>query len=957
MRRPTLWTILLTAAALCAPVAWAETPSALLSGYTMTSWTQTDGVPIGPVYAMVQDAEGYLWLGTIGGIVRFDGVRFTRWDAIHSTRLPRADVRALSLSRDGTLWVGFDRIGGAPTAAAVRNGALVSVAKGSPPRDAVTSVVEDRDGSVWAVSEGALYRLRRGAWAVIRDGMLDHAEVVSVRQDPRGNLWISTRQGLFRSHDGESFERLADGIVRETSEGADGELWMTDSAHGVRRFAARAPLTGIDGWGTRLLHDSRGNLWVATTGQGLWRIPSATAADAPLVEVASMQTGLSSNAIQCLLEDRDGNVWVGTMLGLHSLTPQQLTPLASGTLVRAVLPNPDGSVWVGSASGLLHFRHDGGGWRGQRVGDTLDVHSLFRDAAGTAWATTDGGVRRLSGGRLLPSSHHPDIAPPCPAGAPPSLAEAPVWRPVCGVRDVVWRATETGSLTLRRGSQAFATTLPVRSSTAVPFTVDAFFEGADGSTWVGGAGGVWRLRDGEVQHRGERDGLPGQRVMAISQSGDGFLWLAVDRGPLYAGRRAALVRLHPADFERAVRYNTRLTGYRIYDAAHGLAGVPLGSAAAARSRDGSLWFVIGGNLTVLDPKQLAREEARAQAPARIVAATIDDRQVIPANTGVLAAGTRKLQIDYTALRLTSPRQTQFRYRLDGFDRDWVDAGSRRQAYYTNLAPGQYVFRVQANDRGGAWPEAESRWPFTLQPAFHQTRLFYGLCGALVLLAAWGVAHTRVWILNRQFAAALAERTRLSREIHDTMLQSLVGIALQVQGIARRCGPQAPEQQSQLVALRREVEQHIREARQAILNLRSPMLEEADLATALAEIGRRTVDGPTRVEVAADRIDGLTPATEAELLRIGQEAITNAARHAAATRIRVDLRQESDLVLLRVTDDGRGFDVDAIRAGSVGHFGLTGMQERAARAGGRLTVRSSSGGTLVEAIVPRNRRQT
>ena len=938
-------------------VAGAETPSALLSGYTLTSWTVTDGAPIGPVYAMVQDTDGYLWLGTTGGIVRFDGARFTRWDAIHSTPLPHADVRALSLSRDGTLWTGFDRMGGAPTAAALRKGVLVSIAKGSPPREAVTSVGEDHAGTVWAVSNGVLYRLRNGAWAVIGDGALGHAEVVSVREDPRGSLWISTRQGLFRSRDGESFERLAEGIVRETSESADGEIWMTDSAHGVRRLGARAPLIGIDGWGTRLLHDSRGSMWVATTGQGLWRIGAATGADSPIVELATMQTGLSSNAIQCLLEDRDGNIWVGTMLGLHSLTPQQLTPLASGTLVRTLLPNPDGSVWVGSASGLLRFQHEGGGWRGRHYGPTLDVRSLFRDASGTTWATTDGGVRVLSGGRLIASSRPPDMAPPCPAGAPPSVADAPAWRPVCGVRDVVWARTQAGSLTLRRVSDAIATTLPLPSSPAAgPFTVDAFFEDADGSTWVGGTGGLWRIRDGEVQHRGEREGLPGQRVIAISQSEDGFLWLALDRGSLYAGRRAALVRLDPSEFERSVRGNKPLAGYRTYDAAHGLAGVPLGSSAAARSTDGSLWFVIGGNLTVVDPKRLAREEGGAEAPAHIVTATIDDRQVVPASTSVLEAGTRKLQIDYSVLRLTSPRQTRFRYRLDGFDRDWVDAGGRRQAYYPNLAPGPYVFRVQASDSGGAWSAPEARWPFTLQPAFHQTFWFYGSCGVLLMLAVWGVAHTRVWILNRQFAATLAERTRLSREIHDTMLQSLVGIALQVQGIARRCGPQAPEQQSQLVALRREVEQHIREARQAILNLRSPMLEEADLATALAEIGRRTVEGPTRVEVAADRIDGLAPDTEAELLRIGQEAITNAARHADATRIEVHLRQEPGLVLLRVTDDGRGFDVDRMRSAPAGHYGLTGMQERAARAGGSLTVRSSSRGTFVEAIVPRDRRR-
>ena len=969
-----LFVIAATLTVAYARVAAADSQYSLLSGYAMNSWTVADGIPIGPVYAMVQDHDGYLWLGTTNGIVRFDGARFTRWEAIYSTPLPRADVRALSFARDGTLWVGFDRVEGAVTVGAIRDGKLISTSKGTPPREAVTSVVEDHAGSVWAVSDGVLYRLRLGNWEVIRNGSLAH-EVVSVREDSRGSLWIGTRQGVFRTRDGESFDLVAEGIARETSESADGALWMTDPAHGVRRHGAHAPLTGIDGWGTRLLHDSRGNLWVATTGQGLWRIRATAEIDAPLIELATMQTGLSSNAVQSLLEDRDGNIWVGTMLGVHSLTPQQLTPLASGMLVRALLPDPDGSVWVGTASGLMQFRHQGDAWHGRHVGTAMDIRSLSRDNSGAVWATTENGLLVLKEGRLLPSTGHPDIASPCPAGAPPAppraasvrpvvalnstgASNAPVWRPVCGARGVSWATTNGGALMLRRGDRTIATIPRAPSSSASgPYSVDTMFDDAHGSTWVGGIGGLWRIRDGEVRHYGERDGLPAQRVMAIAESEDGCLWLVTDRGPLYAGRRAALVRLHPEDFERASSSKSALAGHAIYDAASGLAGVPLGSAAAVRTTDGSLWFAFGGNLTVVDPKQLARERRHAEAPARVVGVTVDDRSMAPATASSLPAGARKLQIDYTAIRLTSPRQTRFRYRLDGFDREWVDAGGRRQAYYTNLAPGKYVFRVQANDESGAWSASEAQWPFTLQPAFRQTGWFYGLCGVGILLGAWGAAQTRVWILNRQFAATLAERTRLSREVHDTMLQSLVGIALQVQAIARRCEPHASEQKSQLVALRRQVEQYIREARQAVLDLRSPMLEVGDLATALAEIGRRMESGPARVEVSADSIDALAPTAEGELLRIGQEAITNAARHAGATRIQVDLRQQSDLVTLRVTDDGRGFDVDAMLSTATGHYGLTGMRERAARVGGSLTVKSSSVGTFVEAIVPRGRHRT
>ena len=254
---------------------------------------------------------------------------------------------------------------------------------------------------MWAVSDGALYRLRGGSWDRIRNAALGH-EVVSVREDARGSLWIGTRLGVFRTRDGESFELVSEGISRETSESADGTLWMTDPAHGVRRHGARAPLTGLDGWGMRLLHDSRGNLWVGTTGQGLWRVRATAGNEQPLIEMATMQTGLSSNTVTALLEDRDGTIWVGTMLGLHGLTPQQLTPLASGTLVRAVLPDADGSMWVGTTSGLQQFRHEGGAWRGRRLGAALDIRALSRDASGVAWAATDHGLLVLNNGSLLP---------------------------------------------------------------------------------------------------------------------------------------------------------------------------------------------------------------------------------------------------------------------------------------------------------------------------------------------------------------------------------------------------------------------------------------------------------------------------------------------------------------------------------------------------------------------------
>ena len=241
---------------------------------------------------------------------------------------------------------------------------------------------------------------------------------------PDGTLWVGTRQGVFRTRDGDRFELVDDGVARETSEGADGTLWMTDPAHGARRHGARPPLTGIDGRGMRLLHDSRGNLWVATTGQGLWRVrDSADATHAARRARRRLQTGLSSNAVQSLLEDREGNIWVGTMLGLHSLTPQQLTPLASGALVQTILPDPDGSVWVGTATGVMQFHMTaapGVGAASATMGHPLAVSRRPRPCLGA----TDEGLRAFVRGRLVEGPPATGVAPPCSNGAMMSPADA-----------------------------------------------------------------------------------------------------------------------------------------------------------------------------------------------------------------------------------------------------------------------------------------------------------------------------------------------------------------------------------------------------------------------------------------------------------------------------------------------------------------------------------------------------
>jgi signal transduction histidine kinase len=354
---------------------------------------------------------------------------------------------------------------------------------------------------------------------------------------------------------------------------------------------------------------------------------------------------------------------------------------------------------------------------------------------------------------------------------------------------------------------------------------------------------------------------------------------------------------------------------------------------------------------VISPSHSAKR--RVAPPVRIEAVVANQQPVAFGTSTTLAPLTASLQIDYTALSFTAPEKVRFRYFMEGFDRTWVDAGTRRQAFYTNLQPGSYRFRVVASN-DGVLSEREAVWAFTLAPAFYQTRWF---TLALVLLAGAGTAaawRARVHRVRGRFSAILVERTRVAREIHDTLLQSLLGVMLQLDQAANEIDESPQAAKEQLSRLRQQVEFHIREARHSIRDLRSPVLQTRDLATALREAAARLTAGtPIAVHLnttgtpyrAAQRV-------EEHLLRIGQEAISNAIRHGQPTSIEVTLDFGDGTIALRVADNGVGFDPEASKAAGENHWGLASMHERTQQIGGTCAVVSAPGqGTLVTITAP------
>jgi signal transduction histidine kinase len=791
---------------------------------------------------------------------------------------------------------------------------------------------------------------------------------------------VGKSDGLFERTAGGRFARVGRSTraVRGITEDAEGRAWVTDPVTGFRRGDDEPPSSiGVEGDGVEVFHDSRSNLWVTTRGQGLWRVhqrPNTT----PIVEIAKVETGFLSNGVWSVLEDRDGNIWIGTHEGLHRLAPHKLTPLVDLGLVRTVEVAGDGSIWAGTARELIRLPQDDLATPAARQHvHTADIRTLHRDRAGTLWAATARGLERLAGGRLVPMVLAPmlteiqsiadahggtlwladarhglfrwDGARLTRAQVVPEHSRQQIVLLHTDSRDRLWIAFAGGRVGILDQAGDFrllgeADGLDPETYTAI----DAIAEDRKGRIWIGGEGGLTRFADGRFATLSAA-GLSGRRIVEIGDDDLGYLWLATTRD-------TGIIRLHADEFDKAVRDRSHQIRYQELDTSHGTAGAPLTSTGrgVARGPDGRLFFVTGRGITVIDPHAIAREPRPVEPRARIEGAVVDDERLDARAGASLTAGTSRLRIDYTLVRLTPSPQTRFRYRLEGFDTDWVEAGTRRQAFYTNLAPRAYRFAVQAQSPDGAWSSDAATWEFSIEPKFYQTYAFLVVIGAGMALAGWTGWRVRVRKVRREVALVFAERMRLSRELHDTVLQNLASVAVQCGAISNTLEATAPSAHARLVGVRKQVEEYIRETRQSVWDLRSPMLETDDLAGALRRIGRRATEGG---DVAFELTTRGRPRRygdklENEVLRIGAEAIQNAVRHARATNIRLELAFGRDQLRMRVSDDGCGLDLRYLMQDAAGHLGLQAMKERAAQIGGRLNIGTEdTHGTRVELVVP------
>lgn len=953
-------------------------------GFRRRLWTIESGAPA-DVWAMAQGNDGYLWLGTGSGLYRFDGFRFERFQPAEGEPFRSNDITALTSLPDGSLWIGF-YYGGASV---LRNGTLQHYrAGGEFPGGMVLSFAQTGDGALWAATESGLARFDGRVWQRVKDDWgypADRADWLLVARD--GSLWVTTGESLMFLRPGQHrFESTSEAVAKYAivAQAPDGTLWLSDHLHGTRALPGLSathptatpterPSDSDVAWANRLLFDRYGNLWGTSVDRnGIYRVAnvarlssgrSLRASD--LTEVIGRDSGLPSERVVPLLQDVEGTIWAGSNMGLASFhrnsfrTPAPVPLGAAANYAMAV--DAAGVMWV--ANGGWLYRLDG---REDKVvrKDLHDVDGMLFGPTGELWMVGRNRLFRLHretlGSMAWPVS--PDLTRVTAfvvdhANRPwMALAEHGLYRLE---DDGHWQALAP----LPSLSGATPTALGVAADGAVwlGYSDDrlvrvgdhasSLYTAADGlhvgtvttiqalgnDVLIGGEQGLARWRDGHVASMAvnDNDAFAGISGMASTTAGD--LWLNTGKG---------VVRMDADEVAASFKDPAHRPTYRLFDYRDGLPGIAKQSAVApTASVDGDrrLWFLTNQGPAWIDPRNVVNNPV--PPPVAIASVTANGRRYA-ATTGdiELPKDTSNLQVQYGAASLAIPDRVRFRYRLNGVDAHWQDAGNRREAFYANLRPGRYTFHVIAANDDGVWNMQGARLHVTIAPWFYQTPWFYALCVliAMVLIATLFLWRTRLAAdrVHLQLMERMNERERIAREIHDTLLQGVQGLLLRLQALLATPWRDHAESQAlhaaieqarkmviegrgKIVALRGEAPQH-NEPVQSILAVGE------DLASLYPDVAfRLTAEGEPR---------DLLPSARDEIIDIVREAIRNAFLHAQARQVDVHVNHQPRRLSIRIADDGSGLGESDVReAANAGHWGIVGMRERAQRLGATLSL--------------------
>lgn len=968
--------------------AWGLDPARAVGQFVRKHWGPEDGVPAQRVDAITQTEDGYLWIGTDAGLLRFDGFNFVQVFDRSATAFPIDHISGLAADKQGNLWVKLS----SPTLLRYHDGRFTALTPGTRNEDSrVTAMSRTTDGRLLLASrrDGAALWDGSKFHTILDSPSIPHSPVISISESTSGDVWLGTQDaGLARISKHQIYtvtKGLPDLKINCLLSGKNGAMLVGTDRGMVRWNGSEMTEAGVPDALKRLqiltmIGDRDSNLWIGTGNRGLFRLND--------YGLSSLNKSDHAPAVTALFEDREGDVWVGSRNGIEQLRENAFSSYPSGTGLAAENDGPifsephqgkaQGRIWWAPARGGLYWLSGrtlghiteagldrdviysiagGGGdlWLGRQRGGlthlclqcrSLDartytkndglgensVDAVYRNRDGSVWAgTLTAGASHFHDGRFDRYTEKNGLS----ANMIRSIVE--------GVDGTMWFATPRGLSSFRGGQwRTYGVAQGLLSQ-----NVYCLFVSSTGVLWVGTQQGICFFHAGHFEVSA---GLPGslrKPVFGIVEDELRSLWIVTSTG---VQRVAYEKMLHGLLKDGDVRE------YGLTDGLQSMAGVPR-DRSSVRDEAGRIWLSRKSGLAMIDPARLGTSVPTITHidHLRVDGTSIDLRRPL-----FVPPDRKRVEIGYTGLNLSAPERIRFRYRLDGFDRAWNAPVSGKDAVYTNLSPGSYSFHVAASNIDGLWNGPEAVMQFRVDPSLWQTSSFR--LGAVLLIAAgilagyrWRVHELTVRV-NLRFDERLAERTRLARELHDTLLQTIEGSKL-VADNALDTEVDGFEAHRTLIALEKVsawLGNATNEARAALNSLRTPVSQEDDLVEAFQRVAEDCMQQPNLVRMNLS-VEGtaieLHPIVQDEIFRIGHEAVRNACAHSGGNRIEMELSYSNSLTL-RVRDNGRGISPEIAEEGRKNHFGLRGMKERAEQVGGKLSLFSAEGsGTEIELVVP------
>ena len=962
-----------------------------ISEFIRDRWDAGAGFPGGRVNAFAQTPDGYLWIATEKGLVRFDGLNFVLIEHSESTTVPFGPVLGLALDANGSLWI---RLQGPTLLVRDRSGAFRSVTSDSSQVESdITAMCTGKNGEllITGLTKGIL-RDRNGKFvtSATRDELPTH--VISMIELADGVDWLGTReQGLYSLNGqrvsrfvGELPDRKVNALL--TLNGRD--LWIgTDKGlvrwdrRGLSQVSSSQALQNVEI--VTMARDRESNVWIGSSN-GLARVSND--------EVTSVDSsqGWPAEPVTALFEDREGSLWVGRADGIERLRDSVfMTYYASGGVPSRnngpLYVDSEGRTWFGPSEGGLYWRKEGHLERITAAAVQKDIVYSIDGRKGELWIGRRGGLTHLreSGASFIAKTYT----------AADGLAQTRVYAVHRSSDGTVWAGTLSAGLSrLKEGS---FTTYTVANG-LVSNSISSIAESSDGTMWFGTPNGLNELSEGHLRAYTSKDGLPPGNVNCLLPDSNGVLWIGTDNGlaflrsgtvhalrddvpdsvreeifaiaedkagALWMATAKHIVRVDRDKLLRQAVASSDIREYGLDDGLLSTQGVRRHKSIAV-DPGGGIWFSTNRGLSFVSPTSVKFDSAPPLV--HVDGISVDGRLIHLGEQIRVRPPHQKITLSYSGLSLSFPTRVRFMYRLDGFDQSWTEPTSTREATYTNLESGQYRFHVMASNSYGQWNASEAVISLEVDPAFWQTWWFRALCVAAFLALLWALYQLRLRQVAQQFNLRLeervGERTRIARDLHDTLLQSFHGLLFCFQAVSNLLPTRPAEAKQTLDKAIDQAVQAITEGRDAVQGLRSSTVVTNDLACAITTLGQELAGGETNPNATEFhvQVEGTTrdlhPILRDEVYRIAGEAVRNAFTHAQARRIEVEIRYDERRFRLRVRDDGKGIAPKLMNEdGRTGHYGLRGMRERAKLLGGKLAMWSElDSGTELELRIPASR---